>query len=133
MSSDRSRRSTRLVISVFGAWCVAIGLTAVRAQTPPPLENPVPATPESIELGRLIYEERCEDCHGRDGKGDGPVAGLVRSEPSDLTDDVWVDGDADGDLFRVIRDGTQTGMRGFGRTLTAVDMWHTVNFVRTLD
>ena len=36
-------------------------------------------------MGQLIYGRYCAACHGREGKGDGPVApGLVK-KPIDLT------------------------------------------------
>lgn len=37
------------------------------------------------ELGREEFFERCAVCHGEDAKGSGPVAGLLRLEPADLT------------------------------------------------
>ena len=49
-----------------------------------------------------------------------------------LTDEVWDLGAGDGNLFRVIRNGTRSGMRGFERTLSATEMWHVVNYPRTL-
>ena len=128
--------STQLILAVLLFGSTALGLSAVHhpAQpgAPPPLENPVPATQESIESGHTIYAERCLDCHGDTGDGNGPLAGLVRGEPANLIDNVWDTGDEDGDLLRVIRDGTRTGMRGYDRTLSAQEMWDTVNFVRTL-
>jgi mono/diheme cytochrome c family protein len=49
-----------------------------------------PQTPSRLDegeaaLGQVIYARYCAACHGREGKGDGPVApGLVR-RPVDLT------------------------------------------------
>ena len=49
-----------------------------------------PQTPSRLDegeaaLGQVIYTRYCAACHGREGKGDGPVApGLVR-KPIDLT------------------------------------------------
>jgi mono/diheme cytochrome c family protein len=36
-------------------------------------------------LGRQFYERYCSACHGMDGKGQGPVALDLRTEPADLT------------------------------------------------
>jgi mono/diheme cytochrome c family protein len=40
---------------------------------------------EDIDLGELSYESNCAACHGRNGKGDGPVSAELRTKPSDLT------------------------------------------------
>lgn len=50
-------------------------------------QEPVPPKLDSAEatMGEVIYSRYCAACHGREGKGDGPVApGLVR-KPTDLT------------------------------------------------
>ncbi len=42
---------------------------------PVPLPSAPASTPESIELGRTLYEETgCGECHGTVGRGDGPSA-----------------------------------------------------------
>jgi mono/diheme cytochrome c family protein len=57
---------------------VALALPA-SAQTPSRLDEGEAA------LGQVIYGRYCAACHGREGKGDGPVApGLVK-RPVDLT------------------------------------------------
>ncbi len=88
---------------------------------------------ESIEDGKRSYIEWCTDCHGESGSGDGPLAGLVREPPSDLTDDVWSTGGTDEDLITVIRNGTRTGMRGYDSKFDAVELQNLVNYIRTLD
>ncbi len=35
--------------------------------------------------GQDVYMSHCASCHGVDGKGNGPVAGSLRTPPSDLT------------------------------------------------
>ena len=35
--------------------------------------------------GEVLYLRYCASCHGRDGKGSGPVAEALRQSPSDLT------------------------------------------------
>ena len=36
-------------------------------------------------VGQDIYNFYCASCHGRDGKGNGPVASALRIAPADLT------------------------------------------------
>ena len=40
---------------------------------------------EAIESGADTYAFHCAPCHGKEGRGDGPVALSLRSKPSDLT------------------------------------------------
>ena len=35
--------------------------------------------------GRTLYLRYCASCHGRDGRGDGPVAPALGEKPTDLT------------------------------------------------
>jgi len=35
--------------------------------------------------GRTSYRIYCQNCHGKDAKGDGPIAELLKSPPADLT------------------------------------------------
>jgi mono/diheme cytochrome c family protein len=35
--------------------------------------------------GKLMYTSYCAPCHGTDGRGNGPVAGALKSQPTDLT------------------------------------------------
>lgn len=48
---------------------------------------PVPAQAE--ERGAEIYADLCASCHGRYGRGDGPLASSLASPPPDFTDSAW--------------------------------------------
>jgi mono/diheme cytochrome c family protein len=37
-------------------------------------------------VGRDLFQFYCATCHGRDGKGAGPVAAAIRTPPADLTE-----------------------------------------------
>jgi mono/diheme cytochrome c family protein len=37
------------------------------------------------DVGRTEYVSNCGSCHGRSGKGDGPVGEALRTRPPDLT------------------------------------------------
>lgn len=37
------------------------------------------------ELGQVLYRVHCLNCHGDDGKGEGPLAIVLTIEPADLT------------------------------------------------
>jgi len=46
---------------------------------------PVPETVRADVEGGEIYFRRCASCHGLEGRGDGPVAPVLRTPPPDLT------------------------------------------------
>ena len=47
--------------------------------------NPIPATAESLAQGEYLYQLNCLVCHGKQGKGDGPVGlKFVTKSPVDL-------------------------------------------------
>ena len=96
------------------------------------LRNPFPPTPESLEAGAATYTQVCQTCHGDAGLGDGPAAGGLVPPPADLQVHVPLHGDAD--LFRFIRDGIpNTAMAPQGDNLTEEQIWHVVNYIRTLE
>ncbi len=96
------------------------------------LRNPFPPNPESLQAGAATYVQACQACHGETGLGDGPGgAGLV-PPPADLLVHVPLHGDAD--LYRFIRDGIpNTAMVAQRDILTEDQIWHVVNYIRTLE
>ena len=95
------------------------------------LTNPVEATSASVARGRQRYVFSCRQCHGNTGKGDGDMshAGGV---PSDFTDAVWQHGETDGEIFLVIRDGVSADMQGYDDQIPEEDIWHLVNYIKSL-
>lgn len=43
------------------------------------------AQQQKIDLGKRDFDINCASCHGVDGKGNGPMADLLRRSPPDLT------------------------------------------------
>ena len=96
------------------------------------LRNPFPPTPESLGAGEAAYGQVCQTCHGDAGRGDGPAGAVLLPPPADLVVHVPLHGDAD--LFRFIRDGIpNTAMAPQGGNLTEEQIWHVVNYIRTLE
>lgn len=67
---------------------IILGLT-LYAWLPGSAQNQ-PTQPETIRLidsiqGPALYKAYCAVCHGRDGKGNGPMARSLKVPPSDLT------------------------------------------------
>ncbi len=113
--------------------------------TPPeePLAVPeeIPATAENIARGNAFYNSvsECWTCHGREGKGDGPLSQKIvnrrgeRIYPLDLTKGVYKFSTNNEEIFRRIRDGIpMAAMLSMGQTLTDEEVWCLVHYVRSL-
>jgi mono/diheme cytochrome c family protein len=125
------------LVLIVGASHVAAS-QQVAADAPPlsvdaarALKNPVPSTSDSIARGKRLYQTHgCANCHGADGKALIEVV----ANATDLTDpSVWKNGTSEGLVFRSIRDGAGLAMPPFKTEVVAQDdLWHLVNFVRSL-
>ena len=97
------------------------------------VKNPVPSDATSIGAGKEIFAKNCVSCHGDTGKGDGKMGEELNPKPSDLTDAEWKHGSTDGEIFKVIHDGSpKTGMKPYGRKLTEHQIWDVVNYIRSI-
>jgi mono/diheme cytochrome c family protein len=93
------------------------------------LYNPIAATPENIEAGKLQYERFCQHCHGETGKGDGLVAKAYKGIPvysSDALKDL-----NDGHIYHVITHG-KGRMWPHGSQITSENRWKIVLYVHEL-
>ena len=93
------------------------------------VDNPVPATPESVALGEYLYQINCLVCHGADGLGDGPVGLLLATSPVNMHD-AYTQDQADGQLFFTITRGRGT-MPYYRDALSVQERWHVVNYMRS--
>ena len=94
--------------------------------------NPVPATPETIARGRKIFENRCQRCHGKDGRGHGPD--VDPDHPAgNLTDRLRAAFNPDGVMFYKIWNGRQSPkMPSFRKEdLSKEEVWTVIQFAKT--
>ncbi|HEY5476042.1 MAG TPA: CopD family protein, partial [Tepidiformaceae bacterium] len=96
------------------------------------LKNPIFPDQNSISIGRQLFEQNCSSCHGLNGV---PPKGLdLNPYPFDLT--VHVPLHPDGQLYTFISGGVPgTAMRAWSAgdgKLTSDQIWHLVNYIRTL-
>jgi mono/diheme cytochrome c family protein len=97
------------------------------------VKNPVATTAASVTAGAAAYKKYCAFCHGADAKGNGPLA-PKDAMPPDLTDATWTHGGTDGEIFAVIANGggATSKMIAFKGKMPDQDLWHIVNFLRSL-
>jgi mono/diheme cytochrome c family protein len=98
------------------------------------MKNPVAATESSVVAGRMLYMEKCAACHGERGDGHGEGVGDYGKRPSDLTRPHYVYGTTDGDVFGNIQYGVEPSlaMPSWYGVISEKDIWHLVNYLRTL-
>jgi len=97
--------------------CLQVSALAV-AQT-----NPFAGDPKAVEAGRGAFRVVCSPCHGILGKGGrGP----------DLTIGVYMAGESDGDLFRVIADGVPGSEMPDYRELGTDKIWVLISYLRSI-
>ena len=96
------------------------------------LQNPTPASAESIAAGQQLYRRYCASCHGANAEG-GAGNDLIPAAP-DLTDKEWKHGSSDGEIFTVIKNGVlpELNMVPFADQIKDPDIWHIVNYVKSL-
>ncbi|MEM7111677.1 MAG: cytochrome c [Chloroflexota bacterium] len=81
----------------------------------PTLQAQEPATPPDAATGITIYENRCANCHGPQGGGDGELAPNLQNAPTAFADPAWRETAVPADLFDTITNGRLTSfMPPFG-------------------
>jgi mono/diheme cytochrome c family protein len=93
--------------------------------------NPVPLDKQSLAHGEVAYNTTCISCHGKQGKGNGPVADAwggpeVPSLVSEAARNY-----SDGQLYQIISHGKGT-MWSYKSQLRPMERWAVVNWIRVL-
>jgi mono/diheme cytochrome c family protein len=94
------------------------------------LTNPLQPSSASLADARGVYREKCAQCHGESGKGDGHDAHLYSPPPRDFTDAARMDAVSDGELFYKISHGKKP-MPGFQKRLSPDQRWELVLLIRS--
>lgn len=136
--------------AVFASWTVSV-LGADEAVLKPRVPNdqlreartwtnPLPATEETIEKGKNLFQGKafCMTCHGKDGKGLGSdiEPGTLKGPlPRDFTDKDWQAARTDGELLWILKYGSNgTAMAPFiPLILTEEEAWQVLLYVRSFD
>jgi mono/diheme cytochrome c family protein len=136
MTVTKLRMTQRALLGLTAAWVAAVAANA-HAQTASAdaakLKNPVRATAQSIAAGKAAYDKYCKFCHADGATGNGPLAPRGTNPPN-LVDAAWDHGSTDGEIFAAIKDGIgpKFDMKAMKGRMMDVDIWHVVNYLRSL-
>lgn len=93
---------------------VTVGITAVfissygyaqPSESPPPASAPDGFGEEDAEQAKILFKERCAQCHGVQGDGRGPLAKKLDPRPTNLTSSFWFQSTDRKKIKRVILGG----------------------------
>jgi len=103
--------------------------------------TPPPESPALVEKGKVLFDTmKCWDCHGKEGKGDGPSSGSLRDSTGvplrayDFTLGGRMKGGATvTDVYRTFSTGLDgTPMPSFGDVIPEADRWSLSYYVLSL-
>ena len=115
---------------------MSIGFAALQKPSwdaPPDIKqqkNPVAPSASVLKEAKDIYLEKCANCHGDTGKGDGSDAMMYDPAPADLSDASRMSKFTDGELYYKISVGKKP-MPSFRKRLADEQRWGLVIFLRT--
>jgi mono/diheme cytochrome c family protein len=66
---------------------------------------PVVITAEARAEATVVFAERCQNCHGPSGQGDGPAAAGLHPRPRNFGDKMWQSNVTDAHIERIIQFG----------------------------
>jgi mono/diheme cytochrome c family protein len=130
-------RRLRLILFVSALALIVVSVGFAVFETRPlivPLpdrqrQNPLVDTEANLTAAKRIYSDKCSNCHGDTGKGDGSDAMMYDPTPSDLTDAARISKLTDGEIFYQITEGRKP-MPSFRKKLTEEQRWQLVLLVR---
>jgi len=98
------------------------------------LRNPLPNSPEVVKKGEELYVGKgtCLNCHGKDGRGNGPGASQLNPPPRNFRHHGFWHHRTEGELFWIIKHGSPgTAMLGFAQVLSDEEIWSLIRYERT--
>lgn len=96
------------------------------------LVNPVALTEAVMRRGAEVYRSKCQRCHGREGRGNGPDA-EPDEPPRDLTDSRRASRNPEGVMFYKVWNGRSSPkMPAFKTDITREEAWTVIHYVTSL-
>jgi mono/diheme cytochrome c family protein len=96
-------------------------------------KNPLTVDDTVLAAGKKLFAQKCQRCHGPDGKGDGPDADSDHIDQMDLTNPKHAEANPDGVVFYKVWHGRQEPrMPAFEDQLTKDQAWTVVAYAQSL-
>jgi mono/diheme cytochrome c family protein len=92
--------------------------------------NPLRPSQANLPEARRLYLDKCVECHGNTGKGNGSQAKMYDPQPTNFTDAQHMNSVTDGELFYKISEGHRP-MPGFKKRFSDEQRWNLVLFLRS--
>jgi len=96
------------------------------------VQNPVKPTTESQLRAKKLYKMECEMCHGADGSGKTDLAKDMQLKLADWGDPNTLGSRSDGEIFDIIRKGTDKMPAEAPDRAKNDDVWNLVIYIRAL-
>ena len=107
---------------VLAAWSFTGTVSAAAAPANRDAKNPFEGRAEAIKEGDKIFDAKCSECHMDGTGGAGP----------NLTDETWIYGGSDAEVFETISGGRKGGMPSWKGELSKDDIWKVIAFIRSI-
>ncbi len=98
----------------------------------PEVERLYPLTPPDLQAGEAIYQSKCADCHGPEGKGDGRLAGQLPKPPTSFVDSDTTANASPADWFLIVTQGRMESLMPAFASLSEASRWDVVAYITTL-
>ena len=128
------------VVAAIGVTPLGISRTAPQAKggwTLPAdaadTKSPLTVDDKVLAIGKKVYTDKCQKCHGPKGLGDGPDADPDHAEDMNLTNPKRADRNPDGVVFYKVLNGRRSPkMTAQKDQLSTEQIWSVVAYVQTL-
>ena len=89
----------------------------------------VPVDDKAAGRGKVLYQKNCLECHGRDGRGDGPKGRGLDPAPRDLTE---ISQEVPSFKFYMSVSRYKGEMPGWKNVFSKRDLYDLENYIRSL-
>ncbi len=96
-------------------------------------KSPLTVDDKVLAAGKNVFKQKCQKCHGPQGRGDGPDADPDAQQDMDLTNPRRATRNPDGVVYYKVANGRKKPkMPVFKEELTDQQIWSVVAYVQTL-
>jgi mono/diheme cytochrome c family protein len=95
-------------------------------------KSPLKVDDKVLAIGKKVFTDKCQKCHGPKGLGDGPDADPDHAEDMDLTNPKRADRNPDGVVFYKVLNGRRSPkMPSFKDQLSTEQIWSVVAYAQS--